>query len=113
MIFCRLPTFFKINFFQKVNTIRVSNSLDPDQDGHSVGSDFGPNCLQRLSADEWSSLYFYHDLLVMTLDSFNEFTFTVTPQSFLWKYSRQSLPQLCYITLTNNINISQEYDNEL
>ena len=33
------------------NTIRVSNSLDPDQTRHFVGPDLGPNCLQRLSAD--------------------------------------------------------------
>ena len=26
------------------NTMRVSNSLDPDQDGHFVGLDLGPNC---------------------------------------------------------------------
>ena len=31
--------------------IRVSNSLDPDQFGHFVGPDLGPNCLQSLSAD--------------------------------------------------------------
>ena len=30
-------------------------------------------------------IFFYHDLLVMTLDSFNAFTVTVTPQSVLWK----------------------------
>ena len=30
----------------------VSNSLDPDQAQHFVGPDLGPNCLQRLSADE-------------------------------------------------------------
>ena len=29
------------------NTIRMSNSLDSDQDPHSVGPDLGPNCLQR------------------------------------------------------------------
>ena len=34
------------------NTIRVSNSLDPDQAQHFVGPDLGPNCLQRLSADD-------------------------------------------------------------
>ena len=48
-------SFFKINFyFQNSfgNTIRVSNSLDPDQDRHCVGPDLGPNCLQRLSADD-------------------------------------------------------------
>ena len=26
--------------------------LNPDQDRHSVGPDVGPNCLQRLSADD-------------------------------------------------------------
>ena len=28
-------------------TIRVSNSLDPDQDGHSVGLYLGSKCLQK------------------------------------------------------------------
>ena len=35
---CHLLTFFKINFFKKIlsrTTIRVSNSLDPDEDRHS------------------------------------------------------------------------------
>ena len=32
-----------------MNTIRVSNGLDPDQDRRSDGSDLGRNCLQRLS----------------------------------------------------------------
>ena len=30
----------------------MSNGLDPDQDQHSVGPDLGPNCLQKLSADD-------------------------------------------------------------
>ena len=30
----------------------MSNDLDPDQDRHSGGPDLGPNCLQRLSADD-------------------------------------------------------------
>ena len=30
------------------NTIRVSNSFDPDQDQHFVRPDLGSNCLQRL-----------------------------------------------------------------
>ena len=29
-----------------------SNSLDPDQARHFVGPDLGPNCLQKLSADD-------------------------------------------------------------
>ena len=41
-------TFSKNSF---TNAIRVSNSLDPEQDRHSGGPDLGPNCLQRLSAE--------------------------------------------------------------
>ena len=43
-------SFFKISFSLKYfrNMIRMSNSLDPDH----VRPDLGPNCLQRLSADD-------------------------------------------------------------
>ena len=44
-------TLWMLDFF---NTIRVSNSLDPDQARHFVVPDLGPNCLQRLSADNKS-----------------------------------------------------------
>ena len=55
--------FFQNQPFRKIsfrNTIRVSNSLDPDQARHFVrpdlehfvGPDLGPNCLQRLSAED-------------------------------------------------------------
>ena len=47
--------FFENLLFQKNsfrNTFRVSNRLDQDQDRHFVGPDLGPNCLQRLSADD-------------------------------------------------------------
>ena len=50
---CRLLTFFsKLTFSKKSfrNTIRMSISSDQDQ--LSVGPDLGPNCLQRLSADD-------------------------------------------------------------
>ena len=30
----------------------MSNHLDPDQARHFVGPDLGPNCLQKLSADD-------------------------------------------------------------
>ena len=50
--------FFKINFFQKnysgTLSIRVSNSLDQNQDRHFVGPDLGPSCLLRSSADDKS-----------------------------------------------------------
>ena len=53
MISSRLLVFVKFNFFEKKrNTIRVSNSLDPDQARHYVGPGLGTNCLQRLSADD-------------------------------------------------------------
>ena len=55
LTFCMLGTFsfflspadfskssFLKNSFR--NTIRVSNSLDPDQARHTVGPDLGPNC---------------------------------------------------------------------
>ena len=52
MFFCRLLFFSKLTFLKNSfrNTIRVANSLDPDQARHFVGPELGPNCLQRLSA---------------------------------------------------------------
>ena len=46
--------FFKFTFSKKIfrTTIRVSNSLDPDQARRFVRPDPDPNCLQRLSADD-------------------------------------------------------------
>ena len=41
---------FKINFF-KIFFLGVSNSLDLDQDRHSVGPELYTNCLHRSSAD--------------------------------------------------------------
>ena len=43
---------FPKHFFR--NTIIVSNSLDTDQARRLVGPNLGPNCLQRLSADDIS-----------------------------------------------------------
>ena len=55
---CRLLLFSKLTFLKNSfrNTIRVPNSLDPDQDRCYVGPDLGPNCLQPLSADDNSHL---------------------------------------------------------
>ena len=49
--------FFQSHLFIKNsfrNTIRVSSSLNPDQARYFVKPDLGPNCLQRLSADDTS-----------------------------------------------------------
>ena len=58
MLFCYLLLiFFQNQLFRKNsfrNTIKVSNSLDPDQARHFVGPDLGPILLQRLSEDETS-----------------------------------------------------------
>ena len=43
--------YFTLRMLDFFNTIQVSNSLDSDQARHFVGPDLGPNCLQRLSAD--------------------------------------------------------------
>ena len=52
--FCRLLIFFQNQLFGKIPSgmPSLSNSLDPDQARHIVGPDLGPNCLQRLSADD-------------------------------------------------------------
>ena len=48
-------------------TIRVSNSLDPDHARPFVGSDLGPNCLQRLSADDESRRQWAKSLIQINL----------------------------------------------
>ena len=52
--------FLSADFFSKSTflknsymiTLRVPNSVDPDQAQHFLGTHMGPNCLQRLSADD-------------------------------------------------------------
>ena len=58
--FCPLGVLSSAVFFSKStfsknsfrSTIRVSNSLDPDQSWCFVGPDLGPNRLQKLSAND-------------------------------------------------------------
>ena len=57
MIFLSSVDFFSNSTFSKnsiSNTIRVSNSLGPDQAPNFVVPELGQNCLQRLSADDTS-----------------------------------------------------------
>ena len=49
ILFFSRSTFSKSSFR---NTIRVSNSLDPNKNLHFVGPDLVPNCLQKLSDDK-------------------------------------------------------------
>ena len=50
MIICRY--FFQNTLYSFSNNIILSNSLDRDQDRHSVGPDLGPNCFKRLADDK-------------------------------------------------------------
>ena len=54
MLFGHLFFFSKSPFSKNSfrNAIRVANSLDQDQAQHLVGPDLGPNCLQKLSAED-------------------------------------------------------------
>jgi len=45
---CIKPCFPRAKLFSK-NTIRIANSLDPDETPRSVASHLDPNCLQRPS----------------------------------------------------------------
>ena len=51
MLLLSSADFFKINFFKKFFQERYQSV---NQFGHSVGPDLGPNCMQRLSADNES-----------------------------------------------------------
>ena len=46
-----------------MNAIRMSNSSDPDQARQNVGPDLGPDCLQKLSADNKIKLFKYYYLM--------------------------------------------------
>ena len=50
MLLLLSAVFFQNKLFKKNPS--VTNGLDPNQDRHSDVSDMGPNCLQRLSAEE-------------------------------------------------------------
>ena len=53
-MFLSSSDFFQNQLFEKSfrNTIRVSNSLDPDQARRFVGPGLVPNCLQKLSVGD-------------------------------------------------------------
>ena len=56
-------TLWMLDFF---NTIRVSNSLDPDQARHFMGPDLGQNCLQGLSGDIGGKELLQNNLLILS-----------------------------------------------
>ena len=53
MLLLSADFFFKIDCFKKfIQEHQHIKGFDPDQDGHSVCADLGPNCLQRLPEDD-------------------------------------------------------------
>ena len=58
---------FSKNSFR--NTIRLANSLDPDQGRRPVGPDLGPSCSQMLSADDTSRQIVEHVFLGLNKSS--------------------------------------------
>ena len=83
MFFLSSAYFFKINFIEKFfQECRVSYRLDPYQAQQFVGSDLGPNCLERLSTDNTRRLRVEKDYFVCTyiltsdfaVNSFNFFS---------------------------------------
>ena len=49
--------------------VRVLNSSDPGHDQRSFGSDLGPNCLHKISADNYAD--FYQNLLFQKMSFSN------------------------------------------
>ena len=92
-----------------MNIIRVSNSLDPDQDQHSVGPDLGSNCLSSypqttncVPSMERANTRMRGDMLVLInfigvewvhklVSSIERLIFTLIPVSFVKKYAKQNL----------------------
>ena len=80
--FCCLLILFKIIFFDtffqehhQCQTVWIqirpmSNSLDPDQAYNFVRPDLGPNCLQRLSADDTNRQRVKINLFLTNLNSY-------------------------------------------
>ena len=54
---CHATALISKIFLQEHLSIRVPEGLDPDQDRQSVSPDLGPNCLQKLSAEDKSWRY--------------------------------------------------------
>ena len=75
LIFLSKSSFLKNSFR---NTIRVSNSLDPDQARHFVGPDLGPNCWPRISADGASRQRVSRMLIFLSKSSFLKNSFRNT-----------------------------------
>ena len=65
MVFVICCFLSKLTFSKNCITIRVANSLDPDQARQDVGPDLDPNCLQRLSADGTGRMLFFPRALII------------------------------------------------
>ena len=92
--------FYKITLLSFINsnknTIRASNSLDPDQARHFVGPDLDPNCFQRVPADDTSTprVNIFHlnpEGSILSMKRFPECLVKWWYQIFLWQILFDSL----------------------
>ena len=114
--------FFKLTFSKNIsrNTIRVSNSLDPDQARRFVGPYIGPNTLQRLSAEDKNHHYITKTCLY-NIDPYQphfyivKLGFTGVYIIFLISAQKHSLRVLvrtasAVLTSTHNLCFEQKYE---
>ena len=93
MCFCCCFALLLRSFFSHNQLIRkilpeipfVPNSLDPDQASANVGTEFGPSCLQRLSADNTSRQNLI--ILFVTVGSIPPNTSKCIELSFFYDYN--------------------------
>ena len=93
MCFCCFFCIASAEFFSQNQLIRkilpeipfVPNSLDPDQAPPNVGTEFGPSCLQRLSADNTSRQNL--TILFVTVGSIPPNTSKCIELSFIFDYN--------------------------
>ena len=79
MLFCCLLIFFQNQLFEKLfQEYHLSvKQIGPDQAGHFVGPDHGPNCLHKLSADDTRSLFTVKSISLFILFPLEETNFVV------------------------------------
>ena len=74
-LYIQLESFWKSSFWEEKKYLQQACKIKDE------------NCTKMITKFQTFEVHFYHDLSVMTLDSFNSFTVTVKPQSVLWKYT--------------------------
>ena len=85
-------TTFSKNYLS--NIIWVSSRLNPDQVWHFVRPDLGPNCLQKLWADEWffkNFCYYYNSISGLQILRVCDYYFYFSTQTYTVDIQRNYL----------------------